>query len=231
MGRIGACLVLLTAAVAATLSAPAGSVAAPGAVCGSKSYTYAGLRSESRAHGVRAELAMLASPLVRNGHVAAWVGVGGVGEGPNRSNAWLQVGYSAFQGSGAGSIYYEVARPGAPPVYTEVRAGVKANERHRVAVLEIDRRPGWWRVWVDGEPVSEPIRLRGSHKRWRATATAESWNGGTRACNEFRYAFRRLALSRHAGGSWRPFRSAYSFRDSGLSLARGQAGFVAGANR
>ena len=77
-------------------------------------YTYAGRLSATPAHGVRATLTALSKPEVAAGHVAAWVGVGGVGQGVDGTDAWIQVGLSAFPGSES-RLYYEVARPGMPP--------------------------------------------------------------------------------------------------------------------
>ena len=104
--------------------------------CGKPGYSYAGFQSANRAHGVRATLVALAKPDVRNGHVAAWVGVGGTGLGPNGSDQWLQVGLSAFHGTGS-NLYYEVTTGGAPARYHEIAAEVSPGARHRVAVLEV----------------------------------------------------------------------------------------------
>src|SRR6266536_6298283 len=48
------------------------------------------------------------APKVRDGHIAGWVGVGGVGEGPDGTDAWIQVGLSAFRGDWTSRMYYEV---------------------------------------------------------------------------------------------------------------------------
>ena len=110
-------------------------------------------------------------------HVAAWVGVGGAGQGPNGSDQWLQVGLAAFNGSGS-RLYYEVTTGGAPPRYNEVVSEVPAGQKSRVAVLEMSKRPNWWRVWLNGKAVSRPIHLPGSSGRFRPIATAETWDGG-----------------------------------------------------
>ncbi len=44
-----------------------------------------------------------------------------------------------------------------------------AAKKHRFIVLEMASRKSWWRVWVDGKPVSPPINLPGSHGIWAAT--------------------------------------------------------------
>lgn len=195
--------------------------------CTSKpGYSYAGFQSARRGHGVRATLAALANPRVDNGHVAAWVGVGGVGLGPNGSNQWLQVGMNAFHGTGS-NLYYEVTAGGNAPRYQEIAANIKPGRRHRVAVLEMAGRPHHWRVWVDGKPVSRPIYLKGSSGRFEPIATAESWDGGSRACNQFAYRFDGLAVAAGRGGSWQGFVRAHGFHDRGYRITRGTTSFVA----
>ena len=190
-------------------------------------YTYAGRLSATRAHGVRATLTALAKPEVAAGHVAAWVGVGGVGEGPNGSDSWIQVGLSAFPGSDS-KLYYEVTRPGAPPTYRELDASVRTGERLRVAVLEMGTRRDYWRVWLNGQPVSEPVHLPRSSGRWRPIATAESWAGTGSACNSFNYRFEGVRVSAAAGGSWRTFVGGYTFLDRGYRVIdRGRTTFLA----
>lgn len=190
-------------------------------------YTYAGRLNATRAHGVRATLTALAKPDVAAGHVAAWVGVGGVGEGPNGSDAWIQIGLSAFPGSES-KLYYEVTRPGAPPTYHELEPSVGTGRRFRVAVLEMGKRPNHWRVWVNGRAVSEPVFLPRSNGRWRPIATAESWAGSGSACNSFAYRFERLRVSSAPGGSWRTFVGGHTFLDRGYRVIdRGRATFLA----
>lgn len=212
-------LPLLAAAVSVAL-APA----APGAqrACPS-AYQYAGLVAPGTAAGIGASITELRPPGVAWGHVAAWVGVGGPGAGPHGSDEWLQVGLSGFE-QGLGSLYYEVARPGASPRYVQVLASVQAHESHDVAVREIARRPGWWRVWVDGRPVGAPVALPGSHGRWRPMAMTESWNGGRGVCNAFHYAFARVRLVPSPGGTWRPFAHGSPIENGGyrvLAVRRG----------
>ena len=215
---------LLAAALAASSSAPA--APAQGRTC-ADGYTYAGRSSATRAHGVGAVLTALSTPRVADGHVAAWVGVGGVGQGPNGTNAWIQIGLSAFPGS-EGNLYYEVARPGSAPRYVELAASVRAGTRFRVAVLEMSNRPDHWRVWLNGKPVSAPVELRGSSGRWRPIATAESWAGTDRACNRFAYRFDGVRVAAATGGSWRSFVGGQTFLDSGYQLLdRGSNSFVA----
>jgi hypothetical protein len=217
-------LVVLLAGTAAWSAAPSAPAAPRSCEDG---YTYAGRLSATRAHGVRATLTALAKPEVSAGHVAAWVGVGGVGEGPNGSDAWIQIGLSAFPGSES-RLYFEITRPGAPPTYHEVDPNVRIGERFNVAVLEMGKRPNHWRVWVNGEAVSEPVHLPGSSGRWRPIATAESWAGTGSACNSFSYRFEGVRVSAAAGGKWRSFVEGHRFLDSGYRLVdRGSSTFVA----
>jgi hypothetical protein len=217
-----ACVVACSFA-AALASPPEAAALEP---CGKPGYSYAGFQSANRAHGVRATLVALATPDVRNGHVAAWVGVGGTGLGPNGSDQWLQVGLSAFHGTGS-NLYYEVTTGGAPARYHEIAAEVSPGARHRVAVLEVATQPDWWRVWVNGKPVSQPIHLPGSSGRFQPIATAETWDGGTRNCNRFSYRFDGLGVAAARGGSWQRFVQAHRFEDRGYRVTASASSFVA----
>lgn len=222
---IGA-LVVVLAAVAASAS-PAG--AGRSASCGQAGYSYAGFASAGRAHGIRANVTAVVEPSVANGHVAAWVGVGGAGQGANGSDAWLQVGVSAIAGVDDSALYYEVVRPGQAPRYTFL-GDARPGETYDVAVLELAGRPGTWRVWVNGEARSAPIELAGSSGRWRPIATAETWDGGRRVCNRFDFSFSDVKVAGGAGGSWRPFVGGQRFEDPGYRVvARSGSSFRATA--
>ena len=210
-------------------AAPAKPSRVSASACGNRAYTYAGFAAAGRAHGVSAAITPLTPPEVANGHVAAWVGVGGPGAGPGGEDEWLQAGGSGFSDHSA--LYYEVARPGRAPEYFELRANLAPGERHRVTVLEMHRRHSWWRVFVDRRPVTAPIFLPRSHGRWAPIATAESWNGGAAVCNSFAYRFGRIRSAGSAGGGWVRFKSGYRFQDRGYELLRyGRATFVARAD-
>ena len=94
------------------------------------------------------------------------------------------------------------------------------GESHKVAVLEMSQRPNWWRVWLDGQPVTEPVLLENSSKRWRPIATAESWNGGRPVCNSFAFRFDGVGIAASKGGSWRAFSPGYKFQDRGFGVRR-----------
>ena len=97
---------------------------------------------------------------------------------------------------------------------------VKVGESHKVAVLEMSGRPNWWRVWLDGKTVTEPVLLENSTNRWRPIATAESWNGGRTVCNTFAFRFDGVGVAAATGGSWRPFTPGFTFQDRGFGVAR-----------
>ena len=120
------------------------------------------------------------------------------GLGPGGSDEWLQIGLSGFAG-GVSSVYYEVARPGRAPLYTELKTDVRPGETHRIAVLEQHGRAGWWRVWLDGRAASRPIYLPGSHGRWTPMATAESWTPAGRPATPTRSVSAGSALRRRRG--------------------------------
>ncbi|HSJ93265.1 MAG TPA: hypothetical protein VK896_04445, partial [Gaiellaceae bacterium] len=178
---------------------------------------YAGHQATHRGHGVRATVTALREPTVGVGHVAGWVGVGGPGQGRDGEDAWMQTGIASVPGAGIFS-YVEITRPGRQPELRIVEQGLVAGGGHRFAVLEMGGRPGWWRAWIDGQAVTEPIHLPGSSGQWAPIATAESWNGGEQSCNRFAFRFERVSVSYGGGGSWRPFVSAHRFLDGGHQL-------------
>ncbi len=214
------------AAVMAVVCSLAVSVVAPShaaAACGSSGYAYAGLAGSDRVYGVGAQLTALTTPDVLSGHVAGWVGVGGVGAGPKGTNEWIQVGFSGFPGTPTNNLYYEVAQPNQAPVYHEIASGLAPGTTKKVTVLELAGHSGWWRVWVDGQAVSDPVHLPGSHGAWRPVATAETWGAGSFVCNRFRYGFHALSVVTRAGGGWLPLRHLYTFQDHGCRITRSLA--------
>jgi hypothetical protein len=219
----------LLLAIGALVCATAGAVS-PGSAtatssCGRPGYSYAGLQAARAAHGVRADVVALGAPYVASGHVAAWVGVGGPGQGKGGTDAWIQVGLSAFQGEGS-RLYLEVNRPGVGPRYTELRSRVAAGSRFRIAVREVRGKPSWWAVWVNRKRVSTPVYLPGSSGRWRPIVTAETWDGGRRVCNLFRYRFDRVSVI-DGRRIWRRFERGYRFQDPGYRVLGSRRGFVA----
>ena len=115
---------------------------------------------------------------------------------------WLQVGIASIPDTPT-MVYAEITRGGQDPVFVPLLQDVKVGESHRVAVLEIANRPNWWRVWLDGKSVTEPVLLDNSTNRWKPIATAESWNGGQGVCNTFAFRFDGVGVAAATGGSWR----------------------------
>jgi hypothetical protein len=194
--------------------------------CTATRYSYAGLASLDRSFGVAATLEPLLSPVVSDGHVAAWVGVGGPGFGPHGEDEWVQVGVNSLPYT-PDALYYEVARPGQAIEYGELQGSAVAGTRHRVAVLELPRHRGWWQVWVDGSVAAGPFFLTGSDGAWEPLATAESWGAGA-DCNRFAYRFDHVSLAAYPGGGWRALRRASAFADTGYRvIRRARASFTA----
>jgi hypothetical protein len=203
-------------------------LAAAAAAC-PKGYSYAGLYSDSKASGIAATITMLDEPAVAgsSSHVAGWVGVGGPGLGPNGEDEWLQVGLATFGDSRNGRLYYELARPGSPPRYTELASGIRPGQKLRVAVLELPFARDSWLV-ISPAGIAGPFHLPQSHRAWRPIATAESYAETTR-CNRYAYRFGGLELA-HADGSWRAMRRASTLLDPGWRLRRhGTSAFSATA--
>jgi hypothetical protein len=223
---------LLLRALAGALALVSISFAAPGraqAACGSSGYAYAGLGASHRAYGVATWLQSVATPEVLSGHVAGWVGVGGPGAGPNGTDEWIQVGFSAFPG-GSTSLYYEVALPHQAPQYHEVAAGLPAGSTHKVAVVELRTRRSWWSVVVDNHAVGDPVYLPASHGAWRPLATTETWGAGSFVCNRFSYRFGSVSVATRPGGGWQRLKSHYTFQNHGYRIrSLGAATFLAGA--
>jgi hypothetical protein len=204
-------------------------VAAKGVACGSSGYAYAGLGASSRAFGVAAHIQTRVAPQVVSGHVAGWVGVGGPDAGPNGTDEWIQVGFSAFPGSPLSSLYYEVARPGAAPQYHEIASNLPAGTTRKVAVVELGGRRGWWSVVVDDRTVGDPVYLPGSHGAWRPLATTETWGAGSFVCNRYSYRFGSVAVATRPGGGWQRLTRHYTFQNHGYRIKRtAVATFLAG---
>jgi hypothetical protein len=224
MSRLTILVAAATLAAACALTVPAGGRAA--AACGASSYSYAGLLATYQRFGVSATISPLGTPTVHGGHVAAWVGVGGEGQGPDGSDEWLQAGISVEAGRGT-ALYYELTLPGRQARYVMLKGHLSLDRSYRVAVLESRKRRGSWAVWVNGTRVSKLIHLPGSHGAWRPVATSESWNGGVGACNRFKFAFSQVRVAARPGGRWTPM-AAHVLNSPGYAVARRTtAGFLA----
>jgi hypothetical protein len=181
-------------------------------------YSYAGVQDARAASGIRATLVQVATPRVAAGHVAAWVGVGGPGQGAGGRDEWIQIGLNALA-DGVSRLYFEIDRPGPGPSYEELASDVAVGARYEVSVVELPSRPGWWQVWLNGAPVSDPVELPGS-SRWRPMAVAESWIGGREQCNTFAYRFEDVAVALRSSGTWSALVAGYRFHDPGYRMHR-----------
>ena len=186
--------------------------------CGEAAYSYAGIAGRQAADGIVTTLELRALPEVKSGHVAAWVGVGGTGLGPGGTDAWLQVGLAATPSAGT-TLYYEAKNPGRQARFVPIGRGILVGERHRVGVIEMSSRPNWWRVWLDGMPVTSPTLFPSSHGRWAPVATSESWNGGATSCNAFAYRFTNIRIVT-TRAPWHSLVDAYAIEDPGYTVRR-----------
>ena len=191
--------------------------------CDARGYTYAGLAHGEAVRGVSATLTAVTAPRVAGGHVAAWVGVGGRGDGPGGSNAWLQAGLATYE-TGGSRLYYELMLPSGRR-YVELARGVRPGKRFTVSVLEIT--PGSWQVAVDGQAASPVLALPDSAGGFPAIVTAESWATDRQACNRYAFGF---AGAQFLGedGAWHPFARPQVMVSSSTSITRRSAtGFIA----
>jgi hypothetical protein len=166
-------------------------VAPAWAGCSTSGYSYGGVQTAAPARGLAATLSPVQQLEVASGHVAAWVGVGGAGQGAGGVDEWLQIGISAFPGGGS-EIYYEVTLPGKATKYTKV-VSLASTAARRVAVSET--APNVWQASLDGRAVSPAFTLPGSDGRWRPMVTTESYDGGTTACNAYSFRIGDIAVS------------------------------------
>lgn len=211
--RTGVRALCLAALVGGILAAPGPAAAG---TCGSRPYSYAGFQGALHARSVTGTIGLRRTPRVTSGHVMAWVGVGGPGEGPGGADAWLQVGIGAVPGSEP-ELYYEVQQPGLRARYRRIAGPVRPGERHRVGVLETPR-PNRWRVVVDGRAASPVFLLPGSHGRWYGDAEAESWNGGRAACNRFDFTFEHVVVGEPNAREQHPLIPARLLQDAGYRV-------------
>jgi hypothetical protein len=216
--QLATVLVLLFAMFLAI--SPAEAENARSSACSGNEYSYAGLQADRKAHGVAATLTSVRASYVADGHIGGWIGVGGTDQGPGGVPEWIQVGLASFGPSRRIRMYYEVTVAGQEPRYVELDGDVRQGTKHRFAVLEMAKRKSWWRVWVDGEPVSPPIHLPGSHGAWYPQAVGENWNGGRGTCNDFAYRFENIRLAQRNGGVWRPLKTSYVFQDAGYRVVK-----------
>ncbi len=214
------------AVVAAALVAVASLVVAPSLASRSQAsvvpcihgYSYAGYASRNGVDGVAARISALRMPSVQTGHAAAWVGVGGIHEGPGGASEWLQAGVAAFPRVGL-RLYVEAVSRGERRRFVELGPAV-LGRRYRVRVVKTGRDV--WRAFVNGRAVGAPAYLPTTRGSWRAVVTAESWAAGRAACNRYAYRFDRVSVSQ--GASWAALADAETV---GAGVSRDRSGFSA----
>jgi len=181
-------------------------------------YSYAGYASRDGVTGVAASIKAVRIPSVESGHAAAWVGVGGIHEGPGGANEWLQAGVAAFPGVGL-RVYVESFSRGERRRFVDLAHAV-VGRRYRVRIVEIGRDV--WHAVVDGRTVGSPAYLPTTGGSWRAVATAESWAAGHAACNRYAYRFDGVSVSRAT--HWGSLADAEAV---GAAVMRDGSGFLA----
>jgi hypothetical protein len=204
------------AVVAVALSAAAadrGRASGLGGAGCKRDYDYTGVQNATPSSGIRAVVSTVEAPDVRAGHVAGWVGVGGPGLGPGKTDEWVQVGYSAFP-TGETQVYYEVALPNKPPTYHTVVASLSPDAKNQLGVLELGGENGSWRVLLNGQTVSPVITLPQSHGKFEPQALGETWNAGTTKCNVYGYAFGDVQVASKPGGSWVLAKAGYKWNNA-----------------
>jgi hypothetical protein len=220
-------LLIALSALAAACSLSASALAG-GSICAPAGYAYGGYQSPVAAFGVSGRLTLSSAPVVRDGHVAAWIGVGGASMGPNGSDVWLQVGIAGFA-DGHSELYYEYKQPGMETARYVKLSRLAPGANRDVAVSEQPSMRNAWRVTVNGYRASPAIVLPGSHGTWRPIATGESWGGTSNGCNKLGYEFSKLAVATHSGGGWRPFTLSGVMKDSGYRVTAKPSGFAVAA--
>jgi hypothetical protein len=213
-------LTVAAATLAAALGAAVSADGAAPAPCSTSTYSYAGLLGPTVASGVGARVSTSRLPSVADGSVSAWVGVGGPGLGPNSTNEWLHVGFSAVDGLGP-ALYYEVAQPNTATRRVTLKSPVPVGKTFDVAVLEAQNHPGSWRVWLNGKAITSQIALPGSHGAWPAMVTAESWGDGIAGtCNGPAFRFSQMRMATRPGGPWQSLTNADLLSAPGYSVQR-----------
>jgi hypothetical protein len=202
--------------------------AAPGHVTScSSGYSYDGVQSPTEGYGVAGGLTLNRPSAVDNGHVAAWIGVGGAGMGPGGSDEWVQTGI-AHEQAGGDVLYYEFKRPGdANATYVTLGNAVQGRT-YSLVVYERAHHRDSWRVKIDDEIVSDDIVLPGSHGRFQPVATAENWDGGVDgSCNQYAFTFSSLSVRSQFGRAWSPFDLTRVLRDPAYVISLRASGFSA----
>jgi hypothetical protein len=225
---VGAAIVTLGPArsARAVMRPPTNDPSAPAASCTTAPYAYAGLFSNRTASGIEATLTTIGAAQVNKGHVAAWIGVGGLNAGPKGTAEWLQVGLATLA-SGKTVIYAESTTPGHDTLYQALASNAVAGTPYHLAVRQLPNRPGFWQISLNGRPVKAPVALPDS-AHFEPMAMSESWNGGPPpTCNGFSYRFGHLKIVSKTG-VWKALTNTSPISNKGYKLTdRTSDGFTA----
>jgi hypothetical protein len=199
---------------------------APPASCTTAPYAYAGLFSNRAATGIEATLTTIATAQVTKGHVAGWIGVGGLNASPTGKPEWLQAGLATLA-SGKSVIYAESTRPGKDTVYQALASNVVAGTAYHLVVRQLANRTDVWQIFLNGRSVTTPITLPGSG-HFEPMAMSESWNGGPPpTCNGFSYRFGQLKIASKTG-TWSALTNTSPISNKGYKITqRTSDGFTA----
>ena len=181
-------------------------------ICGNPGYSYAGVLSAKRTAGVSAVITAPVAPTVESGNVSGWVGVGRAAVPGKRG--MLRAGLLAGA-DGHIRIYYEMRRP--TGWIRHLGPAVQAGESHRLRVARVPNHKKRWKIVIDGRFVNS-FRMSNQPRKFRAMATAESWDGGTSVCNRFHYSFGAVRVKKH--GHWQRLASPAVIEDPGYAVVQ-----------
>ena len=152
MVRISSILALLSAVV--FLVAPAQGSKSSSKACGAEEFSYAGLQADQ--HGARRPHDDRAARRSRR-HRRPRRRLDRRRRrrrGPRRQGRVAPDRLASFAPTTRSTSTTRSPSPARPDV-PRAQADVQPGEKHDFAVLEMRGRNSWWRVWVDGKPVSE----------------------------------------------------------------------------
>jgi Polysaccharide lyase len=181
-------------------------------ICGNPGYSYAGVLSAKRTAGVSAAITAPVAPTVESGDVSGWVGVGRAAVPGKRG--MLRAGLLAGA-DGQIRLYYEMRR--ATGWVRHLGPAVQAGESHRLRVARVPNHKKRWKIVIDGHFVNS-FRMSDQPRKFRAMATAESWDGGTSVCNRFHYSFGAVRVKKH--GHWHRLASPAVIEDPGYAVVQ-----------
>ena len=229
MVRISSILALLSTVV--FLVAPAQGSKSSAKACGADEFAYAGFQADSTAHGVRTTIAPLSVPTVDDGHVAGWIGVGGVDAGPGGKAEWLQTGLASFSPYNTIYLYYEVTIAGKSRSTTSSRP---TSSRARSTISRCSRCAAATRGGASGSTASRSARRSTSRGATTTGTRRRSPRTGTAArapATRTRTASPNVRLAHANGGAWQTLKERLDLRGSRLpgraDLARSRRNFVA----